>query len=509
MQTNPVQTFTGQWESAAEAAPDQPFLRFEDSAERTTEWSYHDWDVLTARVAGRLLGLGVKRGDRVHVALANSPAFLAVWLATARLGAVLVPSDPRSTSRELALHIRKARPVVGICGTREAAAYPRSDRAMHVLRVDPEDPGLDDLADSHPAQDRFACGPDQPAAILFTSGTTSEPKGAVITQGNYAFTGEVMARAAGVSAGDRLLVVLPLFHGNAQYYSVTAAISACATVCLMSRFSASRFFAQAARSEATHASLFAAPIRMILARGAKPIAGLQLRHCWYAQNLTAEQIDEFGELAGCRPRQLYGMTETVAAVLTQRDTDDAVGVMGEPTPGCDVDLRAPGSDDPVAEGVVGEITVGGARGRQLFQGYFESGAVTDASFRSGRFRTGDFATRDDRGRYRFIGRRSDILKVAGENVSALEVEAVLEEHPAVVEAAVVGVADPIRDEVPVAFVVRASGRDDVDEAALLAYAASRLADSKRPRSIAFVDALPRTSVGKVRKYELRDALGAG
>jgi crotonobetaine/carnitine-CoA ligase len=201
------------------------------------------------------------------------------------------------------------------------------------------------------------------------------------------------------------------------------------------------------------------------------------------------------------------MTETVAAVLMQRDTDDAVGVMGEPTPGCDVDLRAPGGDDPVAAGEVGEITVGGTRGRQLFQGYFESAAVTDASFRSGRFRTGDFATRDARGRYRFVGRRSDIFKVAGENVSAVEVEAVLEEHPAVLEAAVVGVPDPIRDEVPVAFVVRASGQPDVDEVALLSYAAGRLADSKRPRSIAFVDVLPRTSVGKIRKYELRNSLG--
>src|SRR3546814_2569977 len=135
---------------------------------------------------------------------------------------------------------------------------------------------------------------------LFTSGTTSAPKGVVVTQANYAFAGDVMAAAAGLAKDDRQLVVLPLFHANAQYYSFASAISAGASVALMSSFSASGFLAQAVRHGATHASLFAAPMRMILARGATPVVGLQLRHCWYAQNITGDQYET---LAGLRSEE--------------------------------------------------------------------------------------------------------------------------------------------------------------------------------------------------------------
>jgi crotonobetaine/carnitine-CoA ligase len=196
------------------------------------------------------------------------------------------------------------------------------------------------------------------------------------------------------------------------------------------------------------------------------------------------------------------MTETIAAVITQRTTDGEAGVLGEPTPACDVELREPEGDGQTGVGEVGEITVGGTPGRTLFAGYFEDEEATSAAFRGARLRTGDLATRQADGRYRFVGRRNDVLKVSGENVSTVEVEAVLASHPGVFEAAVVGAPDRVRDEVPVAFVVRAAGADELDEAALLAYAAETLAPSKRPRAVHFVDQLPRTSVGKVRKFML-------
>src|SRR5260370_29891177 len=124
--------------------------------------------------------------------------------------------------------------------------------------------------------------------LMFTSGTTSAAKCVMVTQANYAFAGDVMAGASAMRSSDRYLVVLPLFHANAQYYSFAPAIAAGASVALMHTFSASGFLTQAARHEATHASLFTAPMRMILARGV-PVPGLRLTHCWYAQNLTSEQ----------------------------------------------------------------------------------------------------------------------------------------------------------------------------------------------------------------------------
>jgi crotonobetaine/carnitine-CoA ligase len=338
---------------------------------------------------------------------------------------------------------------------------------------------------------------------MFTSGTTSAPKGVVVTQANYAFAGDVMAAAASLSAVDRQLVVLPMFHANAQYYSFASAISVGASVALMSAFSATRFLEQAARHRATHASLFAAPMRMILAKGAEAVPDITLRHCWYAQNVTLDQYETLSELLGCRPRQLYGMTETIPAVLTNRAMAPIPHSMGEPTLGCRVDLRTVDADDPVPPGEEGEVVVGGDQGSTIFAGYLDDAKTTEASFRGGWFRTGDLATRDADGRYYFVGRRGDVLKVAGENVSTVEVETVIADHPSVLEAAVVGMPDEIRDEVPVAHVVLAPGAPHASARDLATWCEERLAPAKRPRAIFFVDELPRTSVGKIRKFLLK------
>ena len=314
-----------------------------------------------------------------------------------------------------------------------------------------------------------------------------------------------MATAYYLTADDRQLVVLPLFHANAQYYSFASAIAVGASVALMPTFSASRFVEQAARHEATCASLFAGPIRMILARGApaqesarddgegQAAPRLRLRHCWFAQNLTPAQYDTIAEWLGCRPRQLYGMTETIPAVLTDERNEPRCDTMGYVTEGCSVELRD------------GEIVVGGEPGVTLFAGYLDDPETTAASFRDEWFLTGDRATRDDTGRYTFDGRRSDVLKVAGENVSTVEVEQVLAAHPHVADVAVVGMPDEVRDEVPLAFIVVAG--DATPDAglrdALEAWCAERLGKAKRPREYRFVDELPRTSVGKIKKYQLR------
>jgi carnitine-CoA ligase len=347
------------------------------------------------------------------------------------------------------------------------------------------------------------------AAVMFTSGTTSVPKGVVVTQANYAYAGEVMAAASALTADSRQLVVLPLFHANAQYYSFAPAISVGASVALMGAFSASRFLTQAARHRATHASLFAAPMRMILARGATPVPGLALQHCWYAQNVTEQQYEELARLLGCRPRQLYGMTETIPAVLTNRPLRPVPGSMGRPTLGCSVGIEALDGEQAAAPGTVGEIVVGGEPGITLFAEYLDDPPTTQASFRGGLFRTGDLAWRDEEGRFYFAGRRGDVLKVAGENVSLLEIEAVLAQHPSVLEAAAIGEPDPIRDEVPVAYVVQMPGQAPLSAEELHTFCGEQLTPSKRPRAFYLVDELPRTSVGKIRKFLLRAEADVG
>jgi crotonobetaine/carnitine-CoA ligase len=493
-------TFAGRWAEAVAAGRDRPFLAFEAPSGGVARWTYGEFDDVVARTAGALSSMGVGRGAAVHLALANCPAFVAAWLAAARLGAWIVPSDPGATAVELAGHIARTAPVVGLCGAARAAVYAEAAAGRHqVIEVDEAD-ALVPLAG--PAVGGGACAPRDRLAVMFTSGTTSAPKGVEVTQANYAFAGDVMAAAAALRRDDRQLVVLPLFHANAQYYSFASAVSAGASVALVHAFSASRFLEQAARHEATHASLFAAPMRMILARGATPVEGVVLRHVWYAQNVTGEQYEALCALFGCRPRQLYGMTETIPAVLTNRALAPAPDSMGVPTLGCQVGLRAQ-DGGPVPDGETGEVVVGGRSGTTLFAGYLDDPATTEASFVDGWFRTGDLAHRAPDGRYYFDGRRSDVLKVAGENVSVVEVEAALSAHPSVLEAAVVGEPDPIRDEVPVAFVVLQPAAPPVAAGELLRWCETRLAKAKRPVRVDIVDELPRTSVGKIRKFLLK------
>ncbi len=501
-------TLAGRWRQAVAALADRTFLVFETSGGGAVEWTYAHFDRLVAEVAGGLEARGVVAGSRIHLMSANSPAFVATWLAAARLQACIVPADPRSTPREVAEQAARTGPVTAVCGRGAEAAYREAVSAGAPLPtvVNEDDTEMVGLR-GRPTEGLESVDQLAPSGVMFTSGTTSAPKGVVVTQANYAFAGEVMAAAAQLTQDDRQLVVLPLFHANAQYYSFAAAISVGASVALMPGFSAGRYLEQAARHGATHASLFAAPLRMILARGAGPVAGLRLRHCWYAQNITVEQHDQLSRLFGCRPRQLYGMTETIPAVLTSRARDISPGLMGTPSPGCEVDLWDE-SGSPVAAGEAGEIVVRGERGVTLFAGYLDDPGTTERAFRGEWFLTGDRAVRDAAGRYAFLGRGSDVLKVAGENVSVVEVEAVLAQHPAVFEAAVVGEPDAVRDEVPVAYVVRAPGHAGVGESELLEFTALHLAPAKRPRAVRFVDELPRTSVGKIRKFLLRPPAGA-
>jgi crotonobetaine/carnitine-CoA ligase len=507
-------TFAGRWRRAVSAVPDDVFLVWEGSDGATAAWTYSAFDELVHDIAAGLQARGVQRGDRILLALRNSPAFVAIWLAAVDMGACIVPCDPQSSERELALVIQRTLPRLGVSGGRSRAALDAAaaQLSLSVVPVDEDDTLIETLRGAKGGGGRRAAytpQPRDPAAIMFTSGTTSAPKGVVVTQANYAFAGDVMASAAALRRGDRQLVVLPLFHANAQYYSFAAAISAGAGVALMHSFSASGFLEQAARHQATHASLFAAPMRMILARGATPVSGLKLRHCWYAQNVTEEQYQELSNLLGCRPRQLYGMTETIPAVLTNPALDPRPTAMGQQTLGCTVDLHNIDDGSPVRDGDTGEVVVGGTMGTTLFDGYLDDPRTTEQTFRNGWFRTGDRAVRDSDGRYYFAGRGGDILKVAGENVSAVEVEAVLAAHPAVFEAAVMGEPDPVRDEVPVAYVVLNPGADaDTTVAALSAWSEQRLSPAKRPRGIHVVDEMPRTSVGKIRKFMLPQLVSA-
>jgi crotonobetaine/carnitine-CoA ligase len=325
----------------------------------------------------------------------------------------------------------------------------------------------------------------------------------MVTHANYSFVGEVVAQHLRIRSDDRWLVVLPLFHANAQYYSTMSALVSGASIVLTERFSASRWSLQAARHGATVASLFAAPIRMILGQDPHPDdARNRLRAVIFSQNVTEEQLAEFERRFACPLLQLYGMTETIAPpTLNPLFGERRNMTIGRPTLASHVRVVDESGLD-VGDGEVGELLVRGIPGRTLMAGYFDDAVATADAIQDGWLRTGDNVLVDAGGYIHFVDRAKDMIKRAGENVAATEVEAVVNSHPAVFESAAIGIPDEMRDEAIKVYVVLHPGGAATEEG-IIVWCRERLARFKVPSSVVFVDGLPRTSVGKIRKEALR------
>lgn len=507
-------SFAEVWCDRVKTTPNAEFLTFCDEAGNVCSWTYGEFDAAVQHAMQVMAARGVGSGDAVHLALRNSPVFLAFWLGCTRLGAWMVPVDPASGKGDLQQQLERVKPRLGVHAKARREAYVAAcERAgvESVLELDETAADLDVLAalatDLPPLSSVQPPLPADRIAVMFTSGTTSQPKGVVLTQANYVTLARTMSSAAGLEPRHRWFVALPLFHANAQYYCFAPAIAVGASVALSASFSASRWVSQAHDLGATHASLFAAPIRMILARTPDDAPQLALEHVWFAQSLGQEHHHQFTRLTGVPPRQLYGMTETVAIVTADDSEPPLHDVIGRPVAGRQVRLADVHTGQEIVEAdSPGMIQVAGRRGVDLFREYLDDPATTARSFLESAgedavwFATGDLAVRDTTGHLRFVGRADDVIKVSGENVSLTEVEAMIAQAPGVLEAAVVAQPDPVRDVVPVAYVVAREPSSPPSAADLEAWAEHELTPAARPRQWHLIDELPRTSVGKIRRF---------
>jgi crotonobetaine/carnitine-CoA ligase len=498
-------TVSGLLRAGAQAYPDRPLLVYDDLEGATEVYSWLEVLRYSEALAALLVERGVRARHTVHVHLPNRPEFLFAWFAAAHLAAVIVPTNTAGAPHELAYIMGHARISVsitdihGLGPVTAAKDLAGIDVPVLVAERDLTPERAATIATAPPARSMDDLG------VIYTSGTTSRPKGVRVTHANYIYAGETVAAALRLGPEDRFLTVLPLFHANAQYYSTMGTLVSGGTIVLARRFTASGYADLAIRHRATVGSLFAAPIRMILGQQPHPRwRDHSLRVVAYAQNLTRAEHEAWDETLGAPLLQLYGMTETIGPPvmnsLVGRRRHDAIGrpVLGYT---CRI-LRKDGS--PATVGEPGELVVGGVPGVSLMAGYLDDHDATNDVMRAGWLSTGDLVRQDHDGLISFVGRTRDMIRRAGENVAAGEVEAVLLDHPMVHDAAVVGVPDPIRDEEIVAFVVIARG-EQLEEEELREWCSERLASFRVPSHIAIQRELPRTAVGKVQKHQLRAA----
>ena len=339
-----------------------------------------------------------------------------------------------------------------------------------------------------PVVDVDTAGPDDPAVIGYTSGTTGAPKGAVLTHANLLASSESVRLAWRWGTGDRLVLALPLFHIHGLGVGLHGTLLAGGSAVLLPRFEADAVLDAAATHDAT---LFFGVPTMYARLAASPRAGelSRLRLCVSGSApLPPAVFHRLATRAGQRVLERYGMTETGMNVSNPHDGERRPGTVGFPLPG--VELRL---------GAGGEIFL---RGPNVFGGYFGDPAATADAFSDGWFRTGDVGELDSDGYLRIVGRAKELIITGGLNVYPREVEEVLLTHPGVAEAAVAGVPDEEWGEVVTAWVVPAAGGDPPDPGEVLAHAAGQLAAFKRPRAVHLVTHLPRNALGKLLRQEL-------
>lgn len=497
--------------------PNKTFIAFEDANGNQTTKTYQEFYEDVLKLSNALLKLNIQKGDHVTLHLPNNIEFLITWFALAHIGAIMVPTNILSPADEMKYIIEHSESVLLITEEPYLEKFEKilnevpSIQQIILTRFKGESSVL--LNFDHLLKDGvidnsrlLEIESEDVVAMLYTSGTTSKPKGVQITNANYIFTGELMSKSINVTEEDRMFIVLPLFHGNAQYYSTMSALTVGGSIALTEKFSASRYFKQAKSLGGTVGSLFAAPLRMILAKDYDENDRVNpIRLIMYAQAITEQQVQQFEDQFDVKLLHMYGMTETIGIPLINPLNGIRKNLsIGRPSIGYEVKLVDEFGQE-VPKGTVGQIAVKGIPGRTLMKDYFKNEKATCEALQDGWLLTGDNARIGEDGYFYFVDRMKDMMKRSGENVAANEVESILTEHEAVFEAAVIGVPDEMRDESIKAFVILKQDQY-VSEQELITFCKERLAKFKVPDSIEFVRDFPRTPVGKIQKHILRNSV---
>jgi malonyl-CoA/methylmalonyl-CoA synthetase len=440
-------------------------------------FTFGDIDARSNRLAQLLLRRGLKTGDRLCVYLANCVEMIDLYLACVKLGVIFVPINILYRDREMGHILQDAEPAAVVSDATFESPAP-------IWRPGDLTTEASGLPDERPA---VVLDGDAPAGIIYTSGTTGASKGAVLTHHNFAANAINLLTCWQISHSDRFLLALPLFHVHALGNGLHCWLMSGCPMRLLPRFEQ----AKAAESflDFRPTLFFGVPtiyVRLLdlPAECAHEIGGFMRLFVSGSAPLPAQVLDEFHARFGHIILERYGMSETLMNTSNPYIGERRAGSVGLPMPGVSVRLME------------GEIQL---KGPNVFSGYWRRAEATKAAFVDGWFRTGDLGERSADGYYTLSGRKSDLIISGGFNIYPREIEEFLQEQEEVEEAAVAGVPDRVRGEMPVAYVVMKS---TLDGEVLAERCRAKLASFKVPRAFVTVDRLPRNAMGKVQKHLL-------
>lgn len=497
-------------ERAVEFGPEREAIAF---AERSI--SYGELADEVERLAAGMRDLGAEPGDRIAVLMANRPEYMALYYATARLGAVFVPIVTQSRRPEIEYFLTHSEAALLFTdGPRwdESLADGRGDgldRALKGLKAivctEPR-PGAvayrDLISRSGNGAARADHGEDDLYAFMYTSGTTGRPKAVMHSHYTGVAQADAVAERLEYTPEDRLMTIFPLFHGNALVWSGLTAAYACGAFVLTERFSASRFWDQVRRYRATAVNLLIGAANMLLAQPEREDDRdhtLRLT----AATVTQSMYERLTRRYGIDVVTLWALAEAPLGTMARRDTGYEPGLVGWPM-GRDNEIRVVDENDvELPNGELGELVI---RNRAVMKGYYKNPEETARVMRGGWVHSGDLGWRDDRGMFFFQGREKHVIRRSGENVSGEEVEECIVAHPKVAECAAIPAPDEIRGEEVKICVVPIEGVE-LTEIELVEWAELHLSDFKVPRYVDIRADLPRTGPEKVARKQLQSEPG--
>ncbi|MGI0130697.1 MAG: AMP-binding protein [Thermoplasmata archaeon] len=484
---------------------------------REQELTYRDIDRDSDRIASGLADAGIGPGDRVAAFLFNTPEFPLLWFALAKRRAVLVPLNTALKGEILRYELADCAPKAIVVDRREWAAYAPWRPGLSISRewvvdpvpsAEPLPPGTADFASlrggtSPPPLDPPR--PSDPAAVLYTSGTTGPPKGAVVPHEKCLTTPREIGLRSRLEPSSVLFTALPLFHCNAQEMTLLTALLHDLPAAFDERFHATTYWETAARMRATHVSLLISMINVLFKQPAKATDRSHSVRTALTAGTTKELWPEFERRFGLTVIELYGMTECGCTTLMNPPGAIRVGSVGTPLGFVEAEV-VDDDDRPVPPGTRGELIVRPRAPFTMFSGYLGKPEKTVESWRNLWFHTGDYVTRDAEGYYYFVDRKKDVIRRRGENLAPYDVETALNRHPAVFESVVVGVPSPLGEEDVKAFVQLKPGAAATPRE-LFEFCVERLPYFMVPQLLEFVDEIPKTANQKSQRFVLRDRRG--